>query len=84
MLRKPKFVWNFCGVHAAGEGSRGGATCQPATEIPYGVWIIIALSPLLVGLLSEVTKRVDRRLLENEFDNRRFMFDTRLGCYSPK
>ena len=58
--------------------------CQSGSDMPTEFWFVVAFAPLVVVLFTEMTKHFDRKVLQNEFDNRRFMFDTRLGCYSPK
>ena len=76
--RLVQFLFSFC------EERNNITTCFPSSEISSYVWITVWLSPLLVVILSEATKRADSKLLDNEYSNRRFMFDTRLGCYSPR
>ena len=50
-----------------------------------GLWLLLGfVGPLLVLLITEMTKRLDRKHLENEYEHRRFMYETKLGCYSPK
>lgn len=45
---------------------------------------LVCLSPLVVVVITETTKYLDRKEMADEFENRRFMFETKLGCYSPK